>query len=501
MPSESTSHKTPLTFLGAFSFSCLRAFAVKSFLFALALLTLTGCNTPESTSSSDDSFQDRPSVWSRSGTAAKTGTTKSSSSSTGKKTSSSSSSPAVVAAAAPPKPALNEPNANNMGPLLSEVKSEPWVRVRVGQSITRLVIENESAIKISPSPDMSAGRSFGTQVVIAPYQSGFSISSNTGSPMYWDVKSLYFESTKDSNLRGNNVEYPHRLAVHRTGGTFDAVNHLKMEEYLPGVVAKELIPGWLPAAYEAQAVAARSYAMFILGRSQGTTFDIVAGVTNQAYSGEVKTGRAADAVRKTKGYVVAYQDRILPAYYYASSGGIGQDAWEVFTSSPKIAAFTGRNFGNLEAEFNYIKWGPFYRPRRELALRFAAWGAANKNAIANLRDIKSISIQDKNSAGRPTDYAITSDDGKTYILHAEQFRSACNQSAPGTATLDKTNTLRSGFVDVTVKGDQVLFANGRGYGHGVGMSQHGAQALAKKGYSYDDILEYFYPGTRLVKLY
>jgi stage II sporulation protein D len=476
-----------------------RRFAIYPFLgLLLVLLTLHGCGTSESSSTSDN-FQDRPPVWSNSGKP-KTPAAKTTPSGV-KKIASSPGSSSSSGTPAAPKPGLNEPNANNMGPLLTQVTSEPWIRVRVGQGINRLVLENESPIRVSPSDDMSGARSFGTQVVIAPYQTGFSISSNTGSPMYWDVKSLYFESSKDTNLRGNNVDYPHRLAVHRTGSGFDAVNHLRMEEYLPGVVAKELIPGWLPACYEAQAVAARSYALFILGRSQGATFDLVAGVTNQAYSGEVKTGRAADAVRKTRGSVVAYQDRILPAYYYASSGGIGQDAWEVFTSSPKIPAFTGRNFGSLEAEFSSSRWGPFTRPRRELALRYAAWGSAAKNPIANLRDIRSIRVHEKNAAGRPTDYAITSDDGKTYILHAEQFRSASNQSASGAASLDKTNTLKSGFVDVEVRGDLVYFANGRGYGHGVGMSQHGAQALAQKGYSFSDILQYFYPGTRLLKVY
>jgi stage II sporulation protein D len=348
---------------------------------------------------------------------------------------------------------------------------------------------------------MAGARNFGTQLVIAPYQDGFSISSATGRPMGWAVQTLYLESTQDTNLLGNNTQYPHRLVLHRNGAGFDVVNHLKMEEYLPGVVAKELIPGWMPAAFEAQAVAARSYALYILSRQQTGNWDILASVANQAYGGEVKTGRAADAVRKTRGQVVVYKDRILPSYYYASAGGIGQDAWAVFTSAPKIPAFTGRNFGNLESEFKSINWGPFTRPRRELAARFAAYGRATKTSIGQLTDIRSIHVSEKNSAGRPTHFSITDTSGNTHRLHAEQFRVACNQSAPGVSPLDRTNILRSGFVDVAVRGDLVHFTNGRGYGHGVGMSQHGAQALAKRGQTYQQILQYFYPGTRVEKVY
>jgi SpoIID/LytB domain protein len=89
----------------------------------------------------------------------------------------------------------------------------------------------------------------------------------------------------------------------------------------------------------------------------------------------------------------------------------------------------------------------------------------------------------------------------TYTLGPEQFRFACNSEAPGLGAVPKEQKLNSSHVQVTTGAAAVTFGGGRGYGHGVGLCQFGAQGLAKTGYNEYSILAYYYPGSRVVRAY
>ena len=89
----------------------------------------------------------------------------------------------------------------------------------------------------------------------------------------------------------------------------------------------------------------------------------------------------------------------------------------------------------------------------------------------------------------------------TYTLGPEQFRLACNASAPGIAKPGKNQSLYSSHVKVKVASATVTFYDGRGFGHGVGLCQFGAQGLAKAGYNEFSILAFYYPGSRVARAY
>ena len=125
---------------------------------------------------------------------------------------------------------------------------------------------------------------------------------------------------KGRRLMGTIHVEPIRDTEGRT--EFDVICHLPMESYLPGVVEKELYPSWLPATFEAQAIAARSFAVceraFWIRRRH---YDLVAGQASQAWTGGDASARAVSAVRSTVGQLLVWRGQVVPAYYSASCGG------------------------------------------------------------------------------------------------------------------------------------------------------------------------------------
>jgi SpoIID/LytB domain protein len=100
--------------------------------------------------------------------------------------------------------------------------------------------------------------------------------------------------------------------------------------------------------------------------------------------------------------------------------------------------------------------------------------------------------------GRPARFAITDHHERTFTLPAESFRNACNYSRP--IPLEPGQRLKSSLVHITLRGDQVVFT-GQGFGHGVGLSQWGAQAMAADGRDVIEILATFYPGASIERAY
>lgn len=144
-------------------------------------------------------------------------------------------------------------------------------------------------------------------------------------------------ATPGATLRFRGVQYRGALRVLRDPGGFGVVNHIDLEQYLPGVVPREMPAPWgdtAPAALEAQAIAARSYAMAT--RRAGGTFDMYADERSQVYGGaSAEDPRASRAVLATAGRVATYQGRIITTYFFSTSGGRTENVENVFRASPQ----------------------------------------------------------------------------------------------------------------------------------------------------------------------
>ena len=401
--------------------------------------------------------------------------------------------------------------AARRGLRVADLRSEPAVRVRVQRSATRLRAATTGQFTLAPGGQATAAsqpRRFEGPLVITHDRSGFVITDGQGQTVRWALPALRIESSAGS-VSLDGTAYPGRLELvtvtTSTGqptGRIDAVNHVGMERYLPGVLSKELYANWEPAAYRAQAIAARSYAIWEMNlpRRRSSHFDLEAGQASQAYLGLDASEKAKQAVAATRGQVLVFEGRVLPAFYSSCSGGTGQDAYAVFPEKvDDLAPLRGREHGAWGQASSKFRWGPVTQTNARLTQAMQRWGRANEHPISELTGVRDIRPIAHNRVGRPTRYAVTDTNGRRYDLHSGQLRRAANTAVPGDPA-DSTHTLFSSHVDVAVSGPNVTFT-GKGYGHGVGMCQWGAQGMAQRGYDHPAILGFYYPGAAVQRGY
>ncbi len=397
---------------------------------------------------------------------------------------------------------------NILTSVVSSISREPAIRVRIARGTSNVKITGPSQLYISPLKNSSSDKRwlFATPVTITHQADGFVIRSSQSPALVWKQSALKVEVEANDIIHVDQTGYAGWIALHATKHTgndrsqFDVINHLPLESYLPGVLHKELYKNWSPATFRAQAIAARSYAIVQGAANRSKYFDVESTTASQAYAGAGAHNRARRAVRDTRGLVLTYRNRVLPAYYSSSCGGVGQDASVAFPYGQNIRPLRGYNHGAWCAKSTRFRWGPVTRSRLHLQQRLAAWGHTNRHAIANLKTIATITVSSRNAVSRPARFTVTDITGQSYGLPAESFRFACNYQAPSVQRLSDAARLKSSDVDVHLNGDMILIT-GRGYGHGVGLCQWGAQALARAGHQEYTILSFYYPGAGVTKAY
>ena len=297
-------------------------------------------------------------------------------------------------------------------------------------------------------------------------------------------------------------------------GTYTLVNQVPLETYLRGVVPNEIDGGAPYAANEAQAIIARTYALRNLRRFAADNYQMCADTQCQVYYGLTGTVPIADkAVAATKGLVLTYQNELVDALYSSTTGGITapfDDVWNgagrpylqaIVDSAAKVWDLSQhslaseenfRQFINLKEGFNETGKSTF-RWRRESSLieitqDLQRYLQKNKNPQANFRTIKQMQVVKRSPSGRILKLAVQTDKGIVEIFK-DDVRSAF--VAPR-STLFYLEPIYA--ADKSLKGYAFI---GGGFGHGVGMSQTGAYSLAKLGWSSQQILNFYYPGSQL----
>ena len=305
-------------------------------------------------------------------------------------------------------------------------------------------------------------------------------------------------------LVGKRV-YPGRLRLVARGDTsrdgFDVISLVPMESYLPGVVSAELFSHWLPATRAAQAIAARSFAAsehaWFGGRRE---WDVTGTAHSQVYDGRVDHVASHEAVEATRGVVLGYDGRLVPGYYSSCCGGTAASAIDAIGTSPvnDVPPLAGRKGQDVCTDATVARW-TIDRSLGQLTRRFAAWGRhRGRRDVADLAELAAIEILTRNEHGRPKRYTMTDVAGQQVELSAEHLLAAANFS--GASLKAPRQRLWSSHVSVTIRNDTAGFT-GRGFGHGVGMCQYGAESLARAGTDHPDILEWYYPGADIAKAY
>jgi len=299
-------------------------------------------------------------------------------------------------------------------------------------------------------------------------------------------------SYNDKRYRGQLVFYPGDSGVL-------VVNWVRMDEYLAGVVPLELgrHSSKDSAAFQAQAVTARSYAFIKLRESTGRPYDITSGVLDQVYGGaDAEDAIATHAVESTRGLLLLYAGRVVNAPYHSTCGGATSAAGEVWRtpSEPYLLSVSDRIPGT---DRYYCDIAPRFRWTRTLDAETLNSGLARYlaqyAAVPGGRPgrAQSVAIDRHTESGRVGILAIGTDRGN-FALRGNDIRYVLRQ--PGGEILNSTYF----SVETTTASDgsvSRLTIRGMGYGHGVGMCQWGAIGRARAGQDFRTILRTYYPGT------
>lgn len=276
----------------------------------------------------------------------------------------------------------------------------------------------------------------------------------------------------------NKEEPTITVFMHETGEK----KEMKLEEYLLGVVAAEMEPNWPIEALAAQAILARTFTMEKISKGgvkeRGT--DASTNIEEfQAYDAKRINENVKKAVDRTRGEVAKYKDKYIKAWFFADGGGV--------TSA---SADEGLGFKKEPTPYiKSVKDPGFEITKPENKAWKAAFGldkvkaAVKKTAGKDPGQITNVQVVEKGPSGRATKIKV----GNTIV------------SAPALRLALGSTELKSTFItEIAVTGGQVVFT-GKGYGHGVGMSQWGANALAEQGKKAEDIVKYFFKNVEIVK--
>ena len=282
---------------------------------------------------------------------------------------------------------------------------------------------------------------------------------------------------KDLQVTIDGKKYYGGVNVSKNKDSLTVINLAPLEEYLRGVVSKEMSPSFPLEALKAQTIAARSFALKNRGRHAKDGYDLCNGTHCQVYVGVANFDSVDKAIDETRGEVLVYKEKLIDTNFHADSGGMTEDVGDVWgTATPYLVAV--REIIQLAAPWTVKVTA------KDFSSRFGD----------NFGDVQSIKLS-KLTIGKETDDRTASG----------RVKSAQVVGSKRTLTLTGNDfrrkfSLPSTLFDIKLDGDEIIFT-GYGRGHGVGMSQIGARDYAKDGWNYKKILAHYYKDTKLKKLY
>lgn len=285
---------------------------------------------------------------------------------------------------------------------------------------------------------------------------------------YLDIK------TKDQvfNYLGGEFKGKLRLSI-TNNGLIASILHMPLEPYIARVLDAEIHSSWAMETLKAQAVAARSYALFHMEHHRQRSYDLFGTSRSQAFKKIEPSYRSKKATLETYGLVMEFSGKLFPAYYISTCGG----------ETNKIVY---RDTLIKGVKCSFCKNSPYFNWEYKVKLKrleeiFAKWFSPNYK-IHKLRII----ISKGNRYVR-----FTNKKSKAFDLPLSIFRKQINK-------VFNREIIKSMRFNIKLDNDELTIrGNGWGY-HGRGMCQYGAKTLGEKLYTYEEIIKYYYPGVKIV---
>ncbi|NET50623.1 MAG: SpoIID/LytB domain-containing protein [Merismopedia sp. SIO2A8] len=340
----------------------------------------------------------------------------------------------------------------------------------------RVAIEQEtSQVNLGTSTQGRLLDSQGQVIAEIPAGGAFTATADNGlvNIHEWSDRQFWIEPTGDGIVYIGDKWYRGRTRVVAQSNGLTAVNYVDLEHYLYSVLGGEVPTHWPMESLKAQAVAARSYVLYRRDRNQSSIFDVGDTTAWQVYRGiEEEAPSTLTAVDATQGQVVTYSGQVVEAVFHSSSGGHTENVEDVWSSAIPY----------LRGVVDFDQSAPVFEWNKQVS------ASDLKQTISGVGNIHSLTPVETTPQGRVIKMQVTGDQG-TQVVDGKQLRSTLGLRSTLFAIVPQEST------DVTSPSTFSVY--GRGFGHGVGMSQWGAYGMANQGYNYQQILGHYYQGTHL----
>lgn len=407
---------------------------------------------------------------------------------------------------------------------IDAITREPDIRVRVSRAASQVQVSGPFRFVLRPAagaPSTTRPIACPGPITITSSDKGIQVTDSLMKTHTMgfgvDVEVLASDGTAEGasqtpseSLRVNGRPLPGYLTVRpqwsTVPSTFDITVSMPIETYLPGVLSRELFKDWPRQSFEAQAVAARTYALQerARARNEGRIVDVEDTTSDQVFGGTTFLISAVEAVHSTRGWVITEDGHFIRAYFSSQCGGRAASAATAW-SSRSVPEFNRDKSLQAQPRDHYCQRASYYRwtltrSTDDLNRRLRAWGKAKGQDISGITRLREVAVAERNEVSRPSSYTLTSDTGRQYTLAAEELREAFNWTVPGLPPITAKNRIHSSDLEVAIFADEARIS-GRGFGHGVGMCQWCAKGMADAGMDWRTMLEKFYPGADIRKLY
>jgi len=392
---------------------------------------------------------------------------------------------------------------------ISAVEKIPLLRVGIFLNQDELNITGDGVFKIyNLKSEVLIGEENNKIIKMLPHEKGIEI---LGKSVYsGPIKIVPVGKTKIIVLI-NGQKYRYRgdieVDIDKVSRKLNIINIISMEEYLYGVLKKEISPQWPAEALKAQAIASRTFAIFTINMNKyiDKDYNICATTNSQAYGGvnheDTLTNKAVD---ETRGLVMVYNGKPINAVYHSDSGGYTEDSENVWGSYiPYLRSV--KSIFEEKVSSPHHTW---------------EYSINEKNLTEKLQEegykidsVASIKIAKKGETGRINELAFTSENNEIIYIKANDLRRLIGLDLIRSTLFDikvmrkeenkKEEAVDEVEIDKIDKIDVPLtfLFSGLGNGHGVGMSQWGAYGMSVQGARYQDILKYYYKGIKIIKEY
>lgn len=385
------------------------------------------------------------------------------------------------------------------------------------------------------------------------YPANKKISISTANKLFKGASEINVQAENNGTIKVTSIKksqgnpsYRGTIVLRKSGKSLSVVNNLPLEEYLYSVVSSEMSPSSSLEALKAQAITARSFAYTHLGNGKYKKYkaDLDDSSIFQVYNNIAETNSTRKAVRETENLVLKDGEKIVSTHYFSTSCGQTTTPSEVWGGSSSEKYYksifqqkgaTQKNLSSESAFKSFIDSNPttfdsksdWYRwywtmsksdMQKYVNGKLASWyasypsyvktkqknGSYKSQKVTSVGKLKNIAVVERKKSGMATVLQITGSKKTVRIYGGERLRYILSPGSnkivkKGGGTISGMYMLPSSFFCVK-KGKSGYTIRGGGFGHGVGMSQSGANQMGKQGYNYNKILHHYFKNIKIKKV-